>query len=144
MQGCGAERARHPEQRNWRGDIDDPKRAKSKRTLALGGLAARYADWISKLKHRGPNAWRPQAASLGLRRAQGAQDRRRNRRKWTSPALGRTRCAAPRRQQHRDSKIAGHASTAITEEYTFAQLKRQDELTRRIQDKRSKAAKEES
>ena len=41
------------------------------------------------------------------------------------------------------SKIAGHASTAITEEYTFVQLKRQDELTRRIQDKRAKAAKKD-
>ena len=41
------------------------------------------------------------------------------------------------------SKIAGHASTAITQEYTFVQLKRQDELTRRIQDKRAKAAKKD-
>jgi hypothetical protein len=40
------------------------------------------------------------------------------------------------------SKIAGHASTAITEEYTFVQKPR-DELTRRIQDKRAKAAKKE-
>lgn len=38
------------------------------------------------------------------------------------------------------SKIPGLASTRITEEYTVMQLKRQDELTRRIQDKRSKAA----
>ena len=39
------------------------------------------------------------------------------------------------------SKIAGHASTAITDQYTFVGLKRQDELTRRIQEKRAKAAK---
>jgi hypothetical protein len=39
------------------------------------------------------------------------------------------------------TKIAGHASTAITEEYTIVQLKRQDDLTRRIQEKRAKAAK---
>jgi integrase len=39
------------------------------------------------------------------------------------------------------SRIAGHANTKITEEYTFVQLKRQDDLTRRIQDKRAKAAK---
>ena len=39
------------------------------------------------------------------------------------------------------SRIAGHASTAMTEEYTILQLKRQDDLTRRIQEKRAKAAK---
>ena len=67
------------EQRNWHGDIDVPKTAKSRRTLALGGLAARYKAWIAGLKHQGPNAWvfpkegRPGPASLGLRRPQGAQ-----------------------------------------------------------------------
>ena len=44
-------------QRNWRGDIDIPKTDKSKRVLALGELAARYADWISKLKNKGPDTW---------------------------------------------------------------------------------------
>jgi hypothetical protein len=39
------------------------------------------------------------------------------------------------------SKIAGHADTKITEEYTIVQLKRQEELTRRIQCRRAKAAK---
>ena len=39
------------------------------------------------------------------------------------------------------SKIAGHANTKITEEYTIVQMKRQEELTRRVQDKRAKAAK---
>jgi integrase len=38
------------------------------------------------------------------------------------------------------SKIAGHANTKITEEYTIVQLRRQEELTRRVQDKRAKAA----
>ena len=38
------------------------------------------------------------------------------------------------------SKIAGHANTKITEEYTIVQLRRQEELTRRIQEKRAKAA----
>jgi integrase len=37
------------------------------------------------------------------------------------------------------SRIAGHSNTKMTEEYTVVQLKRQDELTRRIQDKRAKA-----
>jgi integrase len=39
------------------------------------------------------------------------------------------------------SKISGHANTKITEEYTIVQLKRQDELTRRIQVRRAKAGK---
>jgi integrase len=39
------------------------------------------------------------------------------------------------------SKIAGHANTKITEEYTIVQLKRQDELPRRIQCRRAKAGK---
>ena len=33
------------------------------------------------------------------------------------------------------SKIAGHDNTKITEEYTIVQMRRQEELTRRIQDK---------
>jgi integrase len=39
------------------------------------------------------------------------------------------------------SKIAGHANVRMTEEYTVVQVKRQDELTRRIQDKLAKARK---
>jgi hypothetical protein len=39
------------------------------------------------------------------------------------------------------SKIASQANTKITEEYTIVQLKRQEELTRRIQGRRAKAAK---
>jgi integrase len=45
------------EQRNWRGDIDEPKTAKSRRPLALGILAERYRGWIAGLKRRDPNAW---------------------------------------------------------------------------------------
>jgi integrase len=37
------------------------------------------------------------------------------------------------------SKIAGHASVRMTEEYTFVQIKRQEELTRRVQGKLAKA-----
>ena len=38
------------------------------------------------------------------------------------------------------SRIAGHASTKITEGYTVVQLKRQEELTRRIQGRLDEAA----
>ena len=39
------------------------------------------------------------------------------------------------------SRIAGHANTKMTEEYTVVRLKRQEELTRRIQGRRAKEAK---
>jgi integrase len=39
------------------------------------------------------------------------------------------------------SKIAGHATVRMTEEYTVVHLRRQEELTRRIQDKLAKAKK---
>jgi integrase len=45
------------EQRNWRGDIDEPKTAKSKRILALGTLNCRYASWVAGLKDSGLDAW---------------------------------------------------------------------------------------
>jgi integrase len=41
------------DQRNWRGDIDEPTTAKSKRILALGDLSRRYKVWVGKLKHQG-------------------------------------------------------------------------------------------
>lgn len=40
------------------------------------------------------------------------------------------------------SQIAGHANLKTTEEYTVVQLKRQEDLTRRIQAKRTKAGKQ--
>jgi hypothetical protein len=39
------------------------------------------------------------------------------------------------------SQITGHVNSQITEENTVVQLRRQDELTRRIQGKRVKAGK---
>ena len=38
------------------------------------------------------------------------------------------------------SRMAGHSKTKITDEYTLVPLKRQEDLTRRIQEKRAKAA----
>jgi integrase len=45
------------EQRNWRGDIDEPKTAKSRRTLALVSLTERCRTWIATLKLHEPEAW---------------------------------------------------------------------------------------
>ena len=71
------------------------------------------------------------------------------RRRLRLPRL-RPALPAPRQHQHggrksaagsiENGKIAGHASTAITEEYTLVRLHRHDELTRRILAKRAKAA----
>ncbi len=88
---------------------------------------------------------------MGLRRSAGAQeggDRRRlrfPRLRATLPAPRQHHMAAGSREvggsSIEASKIAGHANTKITEEYTIVQLKRQDELTRRIQGRRAKAGK---
>jgi integrase len=140
-------------QRNWRGDIDVPKTEKSKRTLALGGLVGRYRDWIAKLPNKGPDAFvfpneadpsQPRWDSgvrQALKRAAkaegldfagfGPHSLRRANITWRQEVGGSSIEA---------SKIAGHANTRITEEYTIVQMRRQEELTRRIQDKRAKAA----
>jgi integrase len=47
----------HIEQRHWRGDIDEPKTARSRRTLALGTLRERYRRWIAGLEDRSKEGW---------------------------------------------------------------------------------------
>jgi integrase len=150
-------------QRNWRGDIDDPKTAKSRRVLALGGLTERYKTWIAKLKRKDPNAWvfpqedddtQPRWDS-GVRQAlkRAARAVKSESADKTDPGLdfpgfgphSLRRANITWRQEVggssiEASKIAGHANTKITEEYTIVQMKRQEELTRRVQDKRAKAA----
>jgi len=140
------------EQRNCRGDIDEPKTEKSKRALALGNLAPRYATRIAGLKRNGPEAWIfPQAENpakpmwdTGVLKALklaaaaegcdfpgfGPHSLRRANITWRQEVGG---------SSIETSRIAGHSNTKMTEEYTVVQLKRQDELTRRIQDKRAKA-----
>jgi integrase len=150
-------------QRNWRGDIDDPKTAKGQRILTLGNLLPRYKAWIEKLKIKGPNAWvfpqedaptkprwdsgvrqvlkraaracKPQGApkeDLGLDfPGFGPHSLRRANITWRQEVGG---------SAIETSKIAGHADTKVTERYTFVGLKRQEELTRRVQAKRIKAA----
>jgi integrase len=142
------------EQRNWRGDIDEPKTAKSRRTLALGALTERYRAWIATLKRHDPEAWLfPQemdncqpmwdsAVRSALKKAAAAEgcdflgfgphSLRRANVTWRQEVGG---------SSIETSQIAGHANTKITEEYTVVQLRRQEELTRRIQGKRTKAGK---
>jgi len=142
------------EQRHWRGDIDAPKTEKSRRTLALANLIDRYRRWVAGLEHRDPEAWvfpqeedkRKPLWDSGVRHALkkaavaegcdfpglGPHSFRRANITWRQEVGGSSIEA---------SRIAGHASTKITEDYTVVQLKRQEELTRRIQDKLAKAAK---
>jgi integrase len=145
------------DQRNWRGDIDEPKTTKSRRTLALGTLAERYRTWIGNLRHQGPEAWvfpqdddktQPMWDS-GVRKALkiaaadedcdflglGPHSLRRANITWRQE-VGASSIEA--------SRIAGQSSTKITEEYTIVQLKRQEDLTRRLQAKRTKAGKRAS
>jgi integrase len=142
------------DQRNWRGDIDEPKTEKSRRTLALGALTERYRARIMVLRHQDPEAWIfPQedddrnpmwdsAVRSALKKAAAAEG-------CDFPGLGPhtlRRANITWRQEVggssiETSQIAGHANTKITEEYTVVQLRRQDELTRRIQAKRTKATK---
>jgi integrase len=140
------------EQRNWHQNIDKPKTRKSKRKLAIAGLRSRYEGWVTGLTNQDPDAWIfPQAGD-------------RTRPMWDSAVRVELHCAAaaegcdfPGLGPHsfrranitwrqevgassiEASNIAGHASVRMTEEYTIVQLKRQEELTRRIQDKLAKA-----
>lgn len=134
-------------QRHWRGDIDEPKTAQSKRTLTLGTLTERLKGWIEWLDQKSPDAWLfPQPSGKkpmwdsGVRAALkeaaageacdfagfGLHSLRRANITWRQEVGGSSIEA---------SRIAGHASTRMTEEYTVVQLKRQEELTRRIQAK---------
>jgi integrase len=140
------------EQRSWHQNIDKPKTQKSKRKLAIGSLSIRYQSWIAGLNHRHPDAWIfPQAGDHtkpmwdstvrvefhDAAKAEGCDfpgfgphSFRRANITWRQE-VGASSIEA--------SKIAGHASVRMTEEYTVVQLKRQEELTRRIQDKLAKA-----
>jgi integrase len=140
------------DQRNWRGDIDVPKTERSKRTLALGSLTERYKTWITEMKRQDRNAWMfPQVRNLdepmwdssvrdALKKAAVAEE---------CDFLGfgphtLRRANITRRQEVggssiETSQIAGHANTKMTEQYTVVDLDRQNELTRRIQEKRRKA-----
>ena len=68
------------DQRNWRGDIDEPKTDKSKRVLALGDLGPRYKAWIAGAEASRPGSVglpagrQPEGADVGLRRPSGPEE----------------------------------------------------------------------
>jgi integrase len=142
------------EQRHWRGDIDEPKTARSRRTLALGTLRERYRRWIGGLADGSAEGWvfpqqqdgkRPMWDS-GVRKALklaaeeegcdfaglGLHTLRRANITWRQEVGGSSIEA---------SQIAGHANSKMTGEYTVVQLRRQEELTQRLQEKLAQADK---
>ncbi|MGA2185793.1 MAG: site-specific integrase [Bryobacteraceae bacterium] len=134
-------------QRNWRGDIADPKSKTSKRPLTLGYLIERYraksaADgalpdqWVFvRADGSGLPLW-DSGVRQALKRAAAAEG-------CDFPGLGPhsfRRANITWRQEVggssiEASKIAGHSTIRMTEEYTKIQLSRQEELTRRIQER---------
>jgi integrase len=134
-------------QRNWRGDIDDPKSKTSKRPLTLGYLVDRYRVKATADKAQ-PDKWvfvRTDGSGLplwdsgvrqALKRAAAAEG-------CDFPGLGPhsfRRANITWRQEVggssiEASKIAGHSTVRMTEEYTKIQLGRQEQLTRLIQER---------
>lgn len=144
-------------QRNWRGDIDVPKTPKSRRVLALGALTERYRVWMDKLPRKGQNDWvfpnlgdpaRPRWDSgvrQVLKRAARAckQTNHKDDPGLDFPGFGPhslRRANITWRQEVGSSLeasiIAGHSDIRTTQEYTFVPIKRQEELTRHVQQKR--------
>jgi len=141
------------EQRVWHQDIDRPKSEDSKRTLGIGDLLDRYCakaaedaatqDSFVFQQKRAPGKplWDSgvrdalhQAAEaegcdfLGL----GPHSFRRANITWRQQVGGSAIEA---------SKIAGHSDLEMTGEYTFVTPERQNELTRRIQERLADASK---
>ena len=146
----------HIVQRNWRGDIDDPKSKTSKRPLTLGYLVDRYRVKAAADKAQ-PEKWvfvRTDGSGLplwdsgvrqALKRAAAAEG-------CDFPGLGPhsfRRANITWRQEVggssiETSKIAGHSTVRMTEEYTKIQLTRQEELTRLIQERLANVGEKQS
>ena len=136
------------QQRHCRGDIDVPKTNNSRRVLTLGTLTARYKDWARKKNLTEPQQWifpqedDPQwpmwdsgvrkALKLAARGAGhdfpgfGLHSLRRANITWRQE-VGASSIEA--------SKIAGHSSVNMTNDYTHVQFRRQEDLTRAIQER---------
>ena len=133
------------EQRVWHQDIDRPKSEGSKRTLGIGDLAGRYranaagatpdAFVFQQKRAPGRPLW-DSGVRDALHQAAEAEG-------CDFPGLGPhsfRRANITWRQQVggsaiEASKIAGHSDLEMTGEYTFVTAERQNELTRRIQQK---------
>jgi integrase len=143
-------------QRNWRDDIDDPKSKTRKRPLTLGYLVERYRlqaaaerahpeKWVFTLTDgSGLPLW-DSGVRQALKRAAASEG-------CDFPGLGphsfRRANIAWRQGEGASSieasKIAGHSTIRMTEEYTKIQLSRQEELTRRIQERLANAGQKQT
>jgi len=135
------------EQRNWRGDISKPKSKQSRRLLTLGTLLERYqikaiadnakaTEWVfARTDRSGLPLW-DSGVRQALKKAAevegcdfpglGPHSFRRANITWRQE-VGASSIEA--------SKIAGHGTVRMTEEYTKIQIQRQEELTRAIQER---------
>ena len=143
----------HIQQRHCRGDIDVPKTKNSRRVLTLGALVARYKAWVTRKNITQPHQWLfPQEDDpqwpmwdSGVRKALkiaaravehdfpgfGLHSLRRANITWRQE-VGASAIEA--------SKIAGHSSVNMTNDYTHVQLRRQEDLTRAIQERLQEAS----
>jgi integrase len=135
----------HIEQRYWRGDLSKPKSKQSRRLLTLGHLVERFrakataenakpGDWVfARTDGSGLPLWdsgvrqalKKAAAAEGCDFAGlGPHSFRRANITWRQEVGGSSIEA---------SKIAGHSTVRMTEEYTKIQIQRQEDLTCAIQ-----------
>jgi Phage integrase family len=141
------------EQRVWHQEIGHPKTEGSRRILGMADLADRYREkavadnatpWSFVFQQRrapGKPLW-DSGVRDALHQAAAAEN-------CDFPGLGPhsfRRANITCRQQVggsaiEASKIAGHSDLEMTGEYTFVEPERQNELTRRIQEKLAEAAK---
>jgi integrase len=140
------------EQRVWHQEIGRPKSDDSRRVLGIGDLAERFSAMVSgsgaaeefvfqQKRAPGKPLWDSGVRDALHQAAQaegcdfeglGPHSFRRPNITWRQQVGGSAIEA---------SKIAGHSDLEMTGEYTFVTPERQNELTRRIQDKLSEAGK---
>lgn len=142
--------------------MDQPKTESSRRILALGALTERYQGWIAKKGIKRPDDWVfAQDNTAACRKDCDGPMWDSGVRKSLKKAAADAECDFVGFGMHsfrranitlrqevggsaiEASKIAGHANISMTGEYTKVQLKRQDELTRAIQDRIEDARKKQ-
>ncbi len=142
------------EQRVWQQDVGRPKSEDSRRILGIGDLAERFrqkladdrgkpGSWVFHQKRAPDKPMWDSGPRDALHQAAQAED-------CDFPGLGPhsfRRANITWRQEVggsaiEASKIAGHSDLEMTGEYTFVAPERQNELTRRIQDKLAQAGKQ--
>lgn len=140
------------EQRVWHQDIGRPKSEHSRRVLGIGDLVERFQEKAIS-GDANPDAWvfcqkRAPERPLWDSGVRDALHRAAQAEGCDFPGLGPhsfRRANISWRQQVggsalEASKIAGHSDLEMTSEYTFVAPERQNELTRRIQEKLTSAA----